>query len=78
MTLTVEEITLRITEAETAYHELAMGKGVVQVKDENGEEVVYNRANMRTLDNYIKRLKTSLIDTSASRLPVTGPLRFTF
>lgn len=62
----------RLAEAESAYHDLQVGKAVVEVTDQNGEKVVFSRANVGRLQQYIDSLKAQL---SSNR---TGPMRVYF
>jgi hypothetical protein len=50
----------RLDEAETAYHDLVIGKALVQFHDSNGEQVSYNQANRGALAAYIQDLKRQL------------------
>lgn len=49
-----------LNEAEAAYHQILMGKQIVMVKDQNGEEVTYGAANRVALAQYIFMLKAEL------------------
>lgn len=49
-----------LNEAEAAYHQIVLGKAVVLVKDQNGEEVTYGAANRVALAQYIFMLKAEL------------------
>lgn len=62
----------RLTEAESAYHDLMTGKAVVEVTDQNGEKVVFSRASATKLAQYIQSLKLQL--KSGNR----GPMRVYF
>ena len=64
----------KLIEAEAAYHEVMLGRGVARIKDANGEEVWYNAANAPRLAAYIASLKVQIaaIGTTAR---CTGPLR---
>ena len=64
--MTLEE---KLEQAEAAYHDLMMGKGVVEVRDSNGEMVRYNAANRSQLAGYINELKRQMGQTCA------GPAR---
>lgn len=68
----------KITEAESAYHELMTGRAARIVIDQNGERVEFVAANRAALYTYIQQLK-ALLPTSLLASPrVTGPLGFTF
>lgn len=50
----------RLAEAEEAYHQLSMGKSIVELKDSNGETVKYGQASARQLGMYIATLRAQL------------------
>lgn len=66
----------RLAEAEVAYHALLTGKAVVEVRDQNGESVVYQQANRAALAAYVTDLKRQ-IGSSAGQSE-TGPMRVIF
>jgi hypothetical protein len=49
-----------LNEAEAAYHQMLLGKSIVLVKDQNGEEVTYSAGNRAALAQYIFVLKAQL------------------
>jgi hypothetical protein len=49
-----------LNEAEAAYHQIQLGKTVVTVKDQNGEEITYGTVNRVALAQYIFQLKAEL------------------
>jgi hypothetical protein len=61
-----------LNEAEAAYHQIVLGKNVVMVKDQNGEEVTYAAGNRVALAQYIFRLKAEL------GLTCVGPINVRF
>lgn len=61
----------RLDEAEQAYHDLCIGKGVVELRDSNGETVRYNIASLPRLTAYIAQLKGELGQSSST----LGPMR---
>ena len=63
----------RLDEAEAAYHQLMIGRNVVNVRDQNGEQVTYSNANKNSLSNYIADLKRQLGITTNS-----GPMKVWF
>ena len=72
-TLTEEQKTLytqRLTEAETAYHELRLGKQARVFVDQNGERVEFAVANASRLQAYIMELKGLLGQPTG----ITGPM----
>ena len=70
MATTVAE---RLTEAETAYHDLLRGVAVRSLVDQNGERIEYNRADLPRLQAYIESLKRQ-----AATAPTSGPLQIWF
>ena len=46
-----------LAEAETAYHRLLTGTAVAEVTDQNGEKVVYSKADQGKLLRYIEKLR---------------------
>ena len=60
-----------LDEAQTAYHALMLGQSVVEFRDQNGERVVYGRADANRLLNYINWLKGELGITTTSVGPMT-------
>lgn len=62
----------RLCEAEDAYHSLMTGCRVVEVFDQNGEKVRYDKVNLQDLRNYIDELKRQLGQK------VCGPMGFIY
>lgn len=60
----------RLTEAETALHQLATGKMVRVVVDQNGERVEFTATNMDRLRSYIAELQALIAGASAIRRPL--------
>lgn len=50
----------RLVEAEAALHDISLGRGVVEVRDQNGELCKYGPANLPALTAYIARLKRQI------------------
>ncbi len=46
-----------LTEARAAYHRLQIGEALVELRDSNGETVIYNRAKLPQLAAYINDLE---------------------
>jgi hypothetical protein len=46
-----------LTEARAAYHRLQIGEALVELRDSNGEQVIYNRAKLPQLAAYINELE---------------------
>lgn len=66
---TTEEL---LREAKIAYHALQTGRGVVEVRDSNGESVRYSPANASRLKDYIDELTREL---NGGVMPVVRPMR---
>lgn len=61
------DLNARLEEAETAYHNLALGQGIAEFRDQNGELVRYTPANRHALWSYILRLRAELGLTPTGR-----------
>lgn len=61
-----------VAELQTAYDDLVSGQAVARVRDENGEEVLYARADADKLLRRIRELE------QAATTAVEGPLRVFF
>ncbi len=73
----LSELQARLAEAETALHNVLIGKGVAEVRDFNGESVRYNKADTTSLRAYIKELQDQIAALLGS--PNTGgPMRIFF
>lgn len=73
MALSAEEITLyttRLTEAESALHNLLMGQQAKVFVDQNGERVEFTAASAPRLRAYIAELKSVLGKTK-----ISGPMQ---
>ena len=67
----------RLDEAKSAYHALLLGAAVREVRDSNGESIVYTQANRDALRGYIADLEAQIAASSGS--PRTrAPMRFIF
>lgn len=76
MMLTTTErqvLEMRLNEAETAYHQLLMGKSPRVFVDQNGERIEYAMANSARLSTYIEELKRKL-----GRTRIMGPMKAWF
>lgn len=69
MALTVTQEML--DEAQKAYHQLMIGDGIAEFRDQNGETVKYAKADANRLLNYINWLKGELGIVTAP----AGPMR---
>lgn len=70
---TTAELHAYLKEAETAYRDLMLGKGVVEVRDSNGESVRFSMANASRLKAYIAELKAELRGASTTPHRVMRP-----
>lgn len=76
MALPIATLQQYLTEAQTAYHRLLTGGGVVTVKDQNGEMVTYQQASAVRLAAYIASLEAQIASLTGERMSC-GPLRVT-
>lgn len=60
----------RLTEAESAYHQLMMGAKASVIVDSNGERVEFQAANAQRLAAYIQDLKRRLGQSSSGPMQV--------
>lgn len=75
--MTLAQLQAMLAEAQTAYHTVMMGGGVVVVVDQNGERVEYSRASGPALLKYIAMLQAQ-INAMMGVAVIGGPLRFIF
>lgn len=54
------DLQAKLAEAESAYHDLMVGRSVVELRDQNGELVRYTPASTVRLLAYIQSLKQQL------------------
>ena len=71
---TLQDLQSRLAEAETALHNALIGRGVAEVRDFNGERVVYSRMDLSALRAYIKQLQDE-IAVLLGTPNVSGPMR---
>lgn len=78
--VTIEEVTALLKEAETAYHELAIGTSARVVVHQNGSRIEYTPASRAGLKAYIGELKLLLAALGATGdIPVVArPMRVWF
>lgn len=57
---TKEELIQMLREAKNALHQIMLGDKVVEVKDQNGEVIKYDRANRNHLEDYIRQLELQI------------------
>lgn len=74
---TLQDLQLRLAEAETALHNALIGKGVSEVRDFNGEMVRYSRMDVSALRAYIKQLQDQ-IAVLLGTPNTSGPMRIFF
>ena len=67
---TTAELEQRLSEAETALHEINLGNKVVRLKDANGDEVQYGPADAPRLERYIASLKQQLGASTGRYRPI--------
>ncbi len=65
----------KLEEARFAYHELQLGRAPASVRDQNGEEIRYTKADPSALLAYIAALENQLPGATSS---VIGPMVFWF
>lgn len=70
-------LTDQLAEAQAAYHDLLIGKAVVQFRDQNGEVVIYQQADRSLLAAYIQDLISQIAAAAGTHVRV-GPLRVRF
>jgi len=70
---TIEELQGYLREAEAARHKVAIGKSVILIRDQNGEQVQFRPTSMRELVAYIDELRAAL-GIRCSK----GPMRMIF
>lgn len=66
-----------VAEAEKAYHDLVLGKAVVELTDQNGEKVRFAQAKRGDLYLYIQQLRSQYVSGCMTPTP-SGPARFIF
>lgn len=49
-----------LDEAEAALHEIMLGRGVAEVRDQNGETLRYSKVNIAELRSYILTIQHAL------------------
>jgi hypothetical protein len=71
---TLQELQTRLADAESALHNVLIGRGVSEVRDFNGEMVRYSRVDTAALRAYIKQLQDE-IAVLLGTPNVSGPMR---
>ena len=74
---TLNELQTRLAEAQSALHNVLVGRGVTEVRDFNGESVRYNRVDTSALRAYIKELEDSIAVMLGNTVS-GGPMRSFF
>lgn len=72
MALTLAE---RLVEAEAAYHSLALGQSVVEVRDASGDTLRYKSTDKSSLKAYINELKELIAADAGIAFVTRTPLR---
>ena len=68
------DLQAKLLAAETAYHDLMVGRSVVELRDQNGELVRYTPASAQRLQVYVQSLRRQLGLPGSG----TGPARAVF
>lgn len=69
----------QLKEAEAAYHQLMIGGGVREIRDQNGESVSFSQSNRQALYAYILQLRNQLgMDGCGTPVAPTRPLTFIY
>jgi len=74
---TLIELQTRLAEAETALHNVLIGKGVAEFRDFNGELVRYSKTETSALRAYIKELQDQ-VAVLLGNANTSGPMRIYF
>jgi hypothetical protein len=74
---TLNELQTYLAEAQTALHNVLIGKGVAEVRDFNGELVRYSKVDTALLRAYIKELQDQ-IGVLLGNTVITGPMKVYF
>ncbi|WP_242137029.1 gpW family protein [Sphingomonas sp. TREG-RG-20F-R18-01] len=69
-------LTERLVEAEEAYHAVMIGRAPSVIRDANGEEIRYSKADPTALLSYIAQLKNDIAPVAGSIC--RGPMRVYF
>ena len=75
MATVVKTLSVRLAEAEAAYHELSIGRSPVEFRDQNGEMLVYNRASLPKLAAYVAALRRSGAGEKVTRNRTSFPTK---
>ena len=60
----------KLADAKEALHQLLTGTRVVELTDQNGEKVVYNRLNLARLQAYIESLERTINPATGGPLQI--------
>lgn len=74
---TLQELQTRLADAESALHNILIGKGVAEFRDFNGELVRYSKTETPALRAYIKELQDQIAVLLGTPNP-SGPMRIFF
>lgn len=78
MTCDIPALNAQLKDAETAYHELLLGRSARVIIDMNGERVEFVGANKGNLYSYILQLRADIARCTGDTNVVRGPAGFTF
>lgn len=78
MTCDIPAMNAQLKDAETAYHELVLGRSARVIIDMNGERVEFVSANKGNLYSYILQLRADIAKCSGDPSVVRGPAGFIF
>lgn len=70
---TIPEVTALLKEAESAYHDLAIGNAVRVMVHQNGTRVEYTAASRAGLKTYIAELKQMLVEMGVTEYAAVAP-----
>lgn len=68
----------KLSEAESALHDLIIGRQASVFIDQNGEQVRYTPANKSVLQGYVNDLRNDLNKCQGKTVSSSGPLYFVY
>ena len=72
---TVKTLSVRLAESEAAYHELSIGKSPVEFRDQNGESLTYQRAQLPRLAAYVASLRRAVAGETVQKNRTSFPTK---
>ncbi len=78
MTCNALTLAQQLDAARAAYHDLMLGASVREIRDSNGEQVVYTAANRDSLRDYIAQLEAKLAAAQAGTKINRKPMQVFF